>query len=67
MHATGLKAVGVAMVQKVKYTVEYAYEKNTSWQSRKHTKKTIEIYSNREKTTDGVLWISDRWTASNVQ
>jgi len=27
VHATGLKAVGVAMVQKVKYTVEYAYEK----------------------------------------
>ena len=27
VHATGLKAVGIAKVQKVKYTVEYAYEK----------------------------------------
>jgi len=28
------------MVQKVKKTIEHAYEKNTRWQSRKHTKKT---------------------------
>jgi len=43
VHATELKAVGIAMVQKVKETIKHAYERNTRWQSRKHrpTKKTI--------------------------
>jgi len=33
IHATELRAVSIAMVQRVKLTIEHAYEKNTSWQS----------------------------------
>jgi len=44
VRATELRAVNIAVVKKVK-----CLWKNTSWLSRKHTKKTIKIYLNEER------------------
>jgi len=57
------------MVQKVKQTIEHAYEKNTSWQSRKRTKKTIKIYLKSKKTTytQGEMTSQNLWSRYDRQ